>query len=405
MSRMSSSSQPSTSTASCSSSSVIVKPAKNRKFNKIPVFIVENHNDVLELLLPALANRYLPFKDNLMIHFDSHPDMCVPRQMPAENVYERRTLLESLSIENWIVPAMYAQHITEVAWVRPPWAHQIDDGCYKFFVGEADGRIYVSSTLDYFLSDGGYKEEKLLQNKREITVHVSEVGESLNELIKDDSHWILDVDLDYFSTHNPFLGIYPKAGTFEKLRKIFKIELSYDPDNLETVASFVKERNRQLDFFETIFQHMAQHGSLEKFKCEDSSMKEKFEMVKELIECLCHHYSLCDIDWFIVNDAGCTCDTDERQLPHHESSEDEIKDLVKKFEKFLRCLKTPPTMITIARSSLDDYTPSHQVDFIQSQVLQSLNNVFAENLASETLWYKQTSHDVSALELVQPRMK
>lgn len=400
-------SQPSTSSASSSFVVVDTKPAKSRAFTKIPVFIVENHNDVLELLLPALANRYLPFKDNLMIHFDSHPDMCVPRQMPAEYIYDRRNLLESLSIENWIVPAMFAQHITEVAWVRPPWAHQIDDGCHKLVVGEADGRIHVSSTLDYFLSDGGYKEEDLLSNKKEIKVHVSEVSESLNELIKDDeeAHWILDVDLDYFSTHNPFLEIYPKAGTYEKLRKIFKIEQTYDADNLESVASFAKERNRQLDFFETIFQHMAQNGSLEKFKCEDSSMKDKFESVKELIECLCHHYSLYDIDWFIVNDAGCTCDSDERQLPHHESSEEEIKELVGKFEKNLRSLKKAPTIVTIARSSLDDYTPTHQVDFIQSQVLQSLRNVFAENLATETLWYKQTSHNVSALELVQPRKK
>ena len=402
---MASSSVASSSQPSTSKPISVIKTPKNRKFTKIPVFIVENHNDVLELILPALANRYLPFENNLMVHFDSHPDMCVPRQMPAEIVFERRTLLESLSIENWIVPMMYAKHLKEVVWVRPNWARQIIDGHHNFLVGESDNKIFLNSTLDYFLTDGGYKDEKSLNNSKEVTVHVSEVNESLNELISDGMNWILDIDLDYFSTLNPFMSLYPKAQTYEKLQKIFRMEKDYDVDDLESVSRFVEERNRQLDFFETIFQHMAQNGSLEKFQCKDPSMKEKFNLVEELIECLCQHYSIYDIDWFIVNDAGCTCDDDEHQLPHHESSEEEIQQLIGKFEKFLKSLKHPPTLITVARSSLDGYTPLHQVDTIQNQVVQALRNVFAENLATETLWYKNSSPDVSALELVEPRKK
>lgn len=374
-------------------------------FTKIPVFVVENHNDALELLLPALANRYLPFQDNLMIHFDSHPDCCVPRQMPAKTVFDRKHLLDSLSIENWIVPMLFAQHLSEVAWIRPPWAKQIADGHHTFAVGESEGKIFVSSPLDYFLSDGGYKEEKLMANKKTVTLHVSEVEESLDELITD-SHWILDIDLDYFSTLNPFLSIYPKAQTYEKLKKIFLIAKSYNSNDSESISSYVKERNRQLDFFETIFQHMAQHGSLEKFKNEDPSLQEKFELVKELIECLCSHYSIYEIDWFLVNDAGCTCDDDEHQLPHHESTDEEIKLLMRKLEKFLKSLKKPPTLITIARSSLDGYTPAHKVDSIQSQVIQTLRHVYAESLGTETLWYKNSPTEViSALDMIQPRRK
>lgn len=391
-------SQPSTSKPT----SVVQSQSRNRKFTRIPVFIVENHNDVLELLLPALANRYLPFENNLMVHFDSHPDMCVPRQMSADTIYERRTLLESLSIENWIVPMMYAKHLKEVVWVRPSWARQIADGHHTFSVGESDNKIFVNSTLDYFLTDGGYKES--LDNSKEVTVHVSEADESLSELLSNDTTWILDIDLDYFSTLNPFLSLYPMAETYKKLREIFKIDKNYDCSDLGSVASFVERRNRQLDFLETVFQHMAQHGSLEKFKCTDPSMEGRLELVKELIECLCRHYSIYDIDWFIVNDAGCTCDDDEHQLPHHESSDDEIKQIIAKFEKFLRSVKNPPTMITIARSSLDGYTPVHQVDAIQNQVLSALRNVFSENLSSETLWYKNSS-PVSALEMVEPRKK
>lgn len=396
---MASSSQPSTSQTK-------VNTLKSRKFTKIPVFIVENHNDVLELLLPSLANRYLPFQGNLMVHFDSHPDMCLPRQMPAKIVYERATLLESLSIENWIFPIMYAEHINECIWIRPHWAHQLPDGRHKFLVGESEGKINVNSTLDYFLSDGGYKEEKFMTNCKKVTIHVSEVDESLNELLRDDEdqHWILDVDLDYFSTLNPFLDIYPKAGTYEKLRVIYKIDKSYNTEDPASVSLYVKERNRQVDFFESIFQHMAVNGSLEKFKCEDPSMKEKFKLVQELIDCLCHHYSIYEVDWFVVNDAGCTCDEEEFQIPHHESSEATIKEMIAKFEKFLKCLKKPPTIITIARSSLDGYTPVHQVEMIQTQVLEALRKVYGEKLAQETLWYKNASSE-SALDLVQPRKR
>lgn len=397
---MASSCQPSTSNTS-------MGKVKSRKFTKIPVFIAENHNDVLELLLPALANRYLPFENNLMIHFDSHPDMCVPRQMTADCIFDRKTLLESLSIENWIVPMMYAKHINEIAWVRPLWAHQIPDGRHSFAVGESDDKIHVSSSLDYFLSDGGYKEEKFMSNSKQVTVHVTEVSEAVNELICDDPerHWVLDVDLDYFSTLNPFLSIYPKAGTYAKLRKIYMIEKSYEASDPNSISAYAKERNRQLDFFETVFQHMTQHGSLEKFKCDDPSMGEKFELVKELVECLCQQYSIYDIDWFMVNDAGCTCDDEDLEIPQHESTDAEIKVLIGKFEKFLRGLKRPPTIVTIARSSLDGYTPTHQVESIQVQVLQALRKVFGDTLGTEALWYKNSSPEISALDMVQPRRK
>lgn len=390
--------------ASTSKPILVVTNPKKRKFSKIPVFIVENHNDVLDLLLPALANWYIPFEDNLMVHFDSHPDMCVPREMPAESIYDRRTLLESLSIENWIVPLMYAKHLKEVVWIRPNWALQIADGHHNFSVGESDNKIYVNSTLDYFLTDGGYKEEKLLNNSNQVKVHVSEIDESLNELLSDDKNWILDIDLDYFSTLNPFRSIYPKAQTYEKLREIYMMDKDYNVNDLDSVKSFVERRNQQLNFFEAIFQHMAQNGSLEKFKCEDP-MGEKFELVRELIGSLCRHYSIYDIDWFVVNDAGVTCDDDKHQLPHHESSEDEIKQMIVKFEKFLKSVRNPPTLITIARSSLDGYTPEHQVEAIQSQVLQALRSVYAENLGTEVLWYKNTSPKISALEMVEPRKK
>lgn len=377
---------------------------KTKKFNKIPIFIVENHNDILELILPSLANLYLPFQNNMMIHFDSHPDCCINRQMPASTVYNRSLLLETLSIENWLIPLTYAGHINEIAWIHPQFANQISDGSYQFSVGDFDGKICVSSNLDYFLTDGSFKEDELLQNKKDVKLTVAQVNESLAELVDDNRTWILDIDLDYFSTLNPFLSIYPEANTHERLKEIFKMDKNYDQNDPKNIANFVSERNRQLEFFDTVFQHMAQNGSLEKYKLEDESMKDKFELVKELIDSLCHHYSIYDIDWFVVNDAGCTIDDEQHQLPHHESSEDEIKEMIEKFEKFLKCLKKMPEMVTISRSSSDGYTPNHQVELIQQMVVDALQKVFGERCTDQpTLWYKNSS--IPALELVEPRKK
>lgn len=392
------------STSSQGSSTLKLHKPKMKKFHKIPIFVVENHNEILELVLSSLANLYLPFQNNLIIHFDSHPDCCINRQMPASTVYNRSLLLESLSIENWLMPLTFAGHVNEIVWIHPQFAGQITDGCYQFSVGDFDGKICVSSNLDYFLTDGSYKEEELLLNKKEVKLTVSQVKESLSELIDDNRNWILDVDLDYFSTLNPFISIYPKAKTYERLKDIFKMNKNYDQNDPKSIAEFVSERNRQLEFFDTVFQHMAQNGSLEKYKLNDESMKDKLELLTELIDSLCHHYSIYDIDWFIINDAGCTIDDEKHQLPHHESSEEEIKEMIEKFEKFLKSIKKSPEMVTISRSSIDGYTPSHQVEKIQQMVIDVLQKVFGEFITDQpTLWYKNSS--IPALELVEPRKK
>ena len=87
---------------------------KFRQFPKIPIFIVENHNDVLEFIYRCLGARYLPFANNRIIHFDSHPDMTIPKYMPSEFVRDKDRLLEALSIENWLMPTVYAGHFSEL---------------------------------------------------------------------------------------------------------------------------------------------------------------------------------------------------------------------------------------------------------------------------------------------------
>ena len=85
----------------------------------------------------------------------------------------------------------------------------------------------------------------------------------------------------------------------------------------------------------------------------------------------------------MIHDAGCTCDDSE--LPHHPSTSEEIQDLIRSTNAFLLTImdqKTSnqihPTVITIARSSLDDYCPPDQVDMIQSLTEEVLKACFGD---------------------------
>lgn len=83
--------------------------------------------------------------------------------------------------------------------------------------------------------------------------------------------------------------------------------------------------------------------------------------------------------------AGCTCDSTD--LPHHESSSEEINSLIEQFKQFLHGLQLPPTIITISRSSSDDYCPVDQVEDIQIKVLNALKEVYGPKLTNDPIHY------------------
>ncbi|KAL7298772.1 hypothetical protein TKK_0008517 [Trichogramma kaykai] len=59
------------------------------------------------------------------------------------------------------------------------------------------------------------------------------VGSILRKYLPEkDMPYILDIDLDFFSTKNPFRALYEKANLYEKLGKIYYFErpASCDPE-------------------------------------------------------------------------------------------------------------------------------------------------------------------------------
>ncbi|KMQ99678.1 hypothetical protein RF55_1068 [Lasius niger] len=73
----------------------------------------------------------------------------------------------------------------------------------------------------------------------------------------------------------------------------------------------------------------------------------------------------------LVYNAGCTID--DTILPEHVTEPNDLDRLINgTFRLFLAALPTSPTIVTIARSSEDDYTPLENVDQIQVDVLDQL---------------------------------
>ncbi|XP_050074616.1 UPF0489 protein C5orf22 homolog [Anopheles maculipalpis] len=390
-------SQPSSSvgqTAATAASSSSKAPPKSRSFEKIPIFVVEDHHEVLTFLYRCFGSKHLPLQGNRIVHFDSHPDMCIPKHMPANYVFNKDDLLDSISIENWLMPTVFAGHVERIVWIKPPWSDQIPKGKFEFHVGEFEGSIRTDSTLEYFVSEGCYQPEDKLENRRRLRLEVCSVEEyPVAEDTDLANGYILDIDLDYFSTHNPFLKIYDRVQLYEKLKEIFvSPELADDAENdLEKLQRIARDREEKLEFLESIFLYLEEVGNLKHFLVDyQQEISDEYagllEKVTTLVRTLKREYKEEEIDWSMIYDAGCTCDVTD--LPHHESSQDEIETMVGQLERFLEKLPCPPVVITVSRSSEDDYTPATQVEMIQEMVLAALTKCLRAELDTPILHYK-----------------
>lgn len=85
------------------------------------ISIVEDHDKALADIYKEIGRKKLNFNNLTLIHFDSHPDLGIPSKLEADSIYDREKLDEFLSIENWILPAVYAGHINKIVWIKPKW--------------------------------------------------------------------------------------------------------------------------------------------------------------------------------------------------------------------------------------------------------------------------------------------
>nr|CAD7609084.1 unnamed protein product [Timema genevievae] len=70
-----------------------VKTSISRKiFKELPIYTVENHDEVLPFIYRCMGSKHLPLEGNTIIHLDSHPDMLIPREMAADTVWDKHEL-------------------------------------------------------------------------------------------------------------------------------------------------------------------------------------------------------------------------------------------------------------------------------------------------------------------------
>lgn len=361
-------------------------------FKRIPIYAVESHNEVLPFIYRCLGSKHLPFEGNAFVHLDSHPDMLIPKTMLANTVWDKNQLFSEISIENWMLPAAYAGHFKHLIWVKPPWANQMVDGVTTFFIGKHkdSGSIRLTCPEPYFVSEGLYATLEELENTREVTLHVMTIGSFIEDPTKKDDFtaisstlrqylperntpYILDIDLDFFSTKNPFKSLHDRINLYDKLAPLYAFNRpnSTDPEILkETTAA----RNEQLTELENLFDYLDEHRSLQGYEGEKSA---RYEAVELIYRELTSVYKQSEIDWKIIHNAGCT--RDDTDLPDHVTAPNDLNRLISvTFRSFLTALPTPPTIVTIARSSEDEYCPSEDVDQIQMGVLEELRECLGD---------------------------
>ncbi|XP_054624755.1 UPF0489 protein C5orf22 homolog [Dunckerocampus dactyliophorus] len=421
-----------------------------RFYKDLPVWIVEDHHNVVCRIYRAIASRHLPINNIKLVHLDSHPDLLIPVNMCADTVFDKDKLFSELSIENWIMPMVYAGHVSYVAWLHPYWAQQIIEGEHMMTVGKdlSTTTIRVTSKDHYFLSDGLYVPEDQLENSKPLQLNVikvnpiysqqscpekqseedadtclakrprrecSQLGEAscsakkiealqptevIHDATQDEKRciikrqhdgeeeegstsyvvkrmstflsqtepYILDIDLDFFSCKNPFKELYTQE-EYAILQELYSFRGPGTNANEEELGECVDLRICQLEDLEAAFADLL----------EDDTEEVVLHWVSKLGKaCFAHLVSslksrIPHPDYEMVHQAGLTCDSSE--LPHHISSDEEIDGLMSAVQLFLKHLPKP-TLVTISRSSLDEYCPAEQVDSVQGRVLAVLEKQY-----------------------------
>uniref|UniRef100_H3DLB4 CE022 protein n=1 Tax=Tetraodon nigroviridis TaxID=99883 RepID=H3DLB4_TETNG len=405
-----------------------------RLYRELPVWLVEDHHEVVGHIYRAIASRHLPQVNIKMVHLDSHPDLLIPVKMSADTVYDKEKLFSELSIENWIIPMVYAGHVSAVAWVHPYWAQQIPEGDHHMTVGRDSSTttIRLTSTEHYFLSDGLYVSEEQLEDPKPLRLSVVKVNpvraahqpapgslaqtlrfpqrpggsgsrarcsrsssgvvlqtwimaltammtvvlkaptsyavKRVSALLHETDPYVLDIDLDFFSCKNPFKELYTQE-QYDLLKELYSFRGPCPRGRPEQVDDCVDRRVRQLEDLEAAFADLLEDDGEETVSRWASvpgmaSLARLVSSLKAGDQCP---------DYEMVHQAGLTCDTVE--LPHHVSTEDEIDRLVAAVRLLLEALPKP-TLVTVSRSSLDEYCPVEQVDSIQSRVLVLLERLY-----------------------------
>jgi hypothetical protein len=129
----------------------------------------------------------------------------------------------------------------------------------------------VTCLETYYISEGLFAPADELTNTKTIRLLVIQLVDSpanridmtdqllrVTEQVAEVEHWILDIDLDFYSTLNPFVSLYGEAQLYEQLRELYSCQPA-PPANMEpelrvaAAQKLAKERVQHLGRLRSIF--------------------------------------------------------------------------------------------------------------------------------------------------------
>lgn len=377
---------------------------RRKKKLKMPVFVVDEHNDAMLPFLDAIKSKKLPTGGVKMLHYDSHPDLGnIPKESKfvkntAKGKVDKKGLHKLTDIATWITPLALAGHLTDVIWVAGHWCHQIDEGSYELACGidKKDGKLKTASAdgnnedneavTDYWDCDGTAAPLKNLKDVKTWTLHVFKHNKkgalpddsfyAIQEIIGD-SPWVLDIDEDFFSCNNPHRDDFSACFGHQAwlmMKKIYDIGSPWDTE-LEKILQkklFLKKETTFLKAKPTkkVIEALNDDGTdgllyMKKFhKFLHGQFKKEYEEGVNIEEL----FALDDI-----HVAGLYSG-----LPHHLTRAEDIVEMGNGVEEVLNEFKkhNNPVHVTLATSRADRYLPDCQASIIHAMLEQMMEAIY-----------------------------
>ena len=123
---------------------------------------------------------------------------------------------------------------------------------------------------NYFIAEGIICDPRELVETKEVTLYVIKITENplpmnnlnyLREVLSNKSV-ILDIDLDFYSTRNPFLSLYSEINLYQMLKQLYRYEAVpldlHGDDRLTAALRSSNQRKELLEGFDNITTHLAQ---------------------------------------------------------------------------------------------------------------------------------------------------
>ena len=286
---------------------------------KINCHIIEEHNEALIVWLKYIKEKKISSENNLLLHFDDHSDMSVPKfDSSINNILNNSTediiefVMKNVTIETFIIAACFLNIIDNINWI------QIDGVT-------SSQEQYVTSYLDdgkNIISGYLYSEDNaMLKNNVVHRYFFNKFSpNTFNNNQNDFSNYFLDIDLDYFSCEvNPNLAN-------------------------EVVIEITKD---EFDSFNSNYYHTIRYLVN---RVETMIQDEKYYMV---------------INYY----------HDVIPSPRKVDNE-QILERIADLKKLLQSIDNLPQIITICKSVNSGYLPEDQCDFVLKNVLKMINEIY-----------------------------